>query len=313
MRERIKRILIAASIAAFIAILNYRLDVEFARHGYRPESTILNDLIIGFVCGLCAYAWASLNADRQLRRSVAEKLRQEGALLERSRIAREIHDTLAQGFAAMVINIEAADEILNENSEAQKLCQRALRIGRESLVESRSLLQGLHPQGQANKNLRATVVRLLRRLTEGTGLQFGSSIDDVSKHFSPEAEREILLIVREAVNNVVNHANAKEVRVTLRVDSRQIHLCVEDDGCGFVPGDPFLAQGFGLTSMRERARNLGGLLWIYTQPGQGTQLVAFIPIPEETDAGSKPCEILIPFESSSPTTIRSYARGSEQS
>jgi signal transduction histidine kinase len=313
MRERITRILVAASIGAFIVVLNYRLDIEFARHAYRPESTVLNDLIIGFVCGLCAYAWASLIADRQLRRSVAEKLRQEGALQERSRIAREIHDTLAQGFAAMVINIEAAHEILDENSEAQKLCQRALRIGRESLVESRSLLQGLHPQGQTNKNLRATIILLLRRLTEGTSLQFGCSIDDVSKHISPETEREILLIVREALNNVVNHASAKEVRVTLRVDGRQIHLCVEDDGCGFVPGDPFLVLGFGLTSMRERAQNLGGLLWIYTQPGQGTQLVAFIPISEEAEAGSRPCEIPIPFESSSPTTIRSYAKGSEPS
>ncbi|MGH9713850.1 MAG: sensor histidine kinase [Candidatus Acidiferrales bacterium] len=281
MGERFKRVLIAVALGLVVALACNRLDAEFARLGIPAESTFLNDLIVGLVAGLCAYGWASLLAERIRRQPLDEKLLHEGILRERMRIACEVHDTFAQGFAGMILNLEAARVCVGEHSETQQLCDRALRIGRESLADARSLLQVLRVGAQERQveNLSEAVKRLVELLTDGTRLRATCSVAEVSSLISADTETEILRIVKEAVNNVVKHAEASEVRVTLSANGDKIRFCVEDDGCGFVSPDPVPDATFGLTSMRERAKNLGGQLRLITHPGRGTRVIAFIPIP----------------------------------
>ncbi|HTV60620.1 MAG TPA: sensor histidine kinase [Verrucomicrobiae bacterium] len=278
MRERIVRILAASAIGLAVGIVSYLLGVEFGRLATNPNSTRINDVIVGLFAGLAAYGWASFIAEKHSRQSSAERLRQEGASRERTRIACELHDTLAQGFAGMIVNLEAAGEFLSECPRAQEFSDRALRIGRESLAEARSLLQNLRESEPERADLSEGVQRLVERLTENTTLRTSCVVEGIQGLSSAETEGEILRIIREAVQNVVRHADASELRIAIRGGDDQIELCVEDDGCGFAVGDPTTEEGFGLISMRERAQNMGGLLWLYSRVGQGTQVVAFIPI-----------------------------------
>jgi signal transduction histidine kinase len=311
--DRTKRILIAAAIGTVIAVVTNRVDAELTRLAVPLDSTILDDLIIGFVAGLCAYSWASFLAERISRRSSAESLRQEGVLRERTRISCEIHDTLAQGFAGIVVNLEAACDFLGEAAEARTLTDRALRIGRESLAEARALLKDLRSPRQEGESLHGTVAHLASTLVEGTGLKATFFVDEIPRQVSPDTETELLRIIREAITNIVRHAVASELRVTVRADNNQIHLCVEDDGRGFETANAFETGKFGLTSMRERARRLGGVLWYFSQRGRGTAVIALIPVSRGLDSRSEPCNITVPFESSSPTTTRSSVTDSVQS
>jgi len=287
MRERAQRILIGVAIALMIAAVNDRLDAEFTRLGIPVTSTFLNDLIVGAVAGVCAYAWASILAERGARRAWAEQHREEGVLRERARLAHEIHDTLAQGFAAIIVNLEAAGPSLGKSPEARALCDRALRIGREGLAEARSIVRGLRPMTHEGESLCRAVAAIAESVAGGTGLRVKSFVEEISGRIPPRVEAELLQIIREALSNVVRHSGAHEARVLMRAEGNLIQLCVEDDGCGFVPDHPSASQGFGLTSMRDRARKLGGVLWIYSLPGQGTQVAMCIPFTEDAEARGK--------------------------
>lgn len=302
----------AAALGVFVAILGDRVESEFRRPGVPPGATYLNDLIIGAVAAVCSFAWVSLQTERtaRLSQAAAEKLREEGVLQERTRIAREIHDTLAQGFAGMIVNLEAAEELLDKTPEAQQLCGRALRTGRESLAEARAMVRGLRSQANGGEGLHEAIARTVKSLTEGTDLRVNSFVEEIRGRTTPDTEAELLHIIKEALTNVVRHAHAREAHVTLHTQGNQIQMCVEDNGCGFLAGDPTIAEHFGLTSMRERAKNLGGILWVYSRPGQGTQVAACIPLADAFDSRSRPCQAPMSFESSSPMTIRSFAKGS---
>jgi len=275
MHERWKRVLIAVVLGLVVAGASALLDMELDRLGIRPAATLLDNATVGLVAGWCAYAWASFMEERNSRVVFEEKLRHEGMLQERARLAREIHDTLAQGFAGMIINLEAQQQLLEDKPEAQKLGDRALRIGQQSLAEARSLLRGLRPPADPGKTLGEAVQQMLEMLTGGTNVRTKCWIDPVADDLPPSTQWEVVRIIREAVHNVVKHADASELRVRLHATGGQVRLCVEDDGRGFDPDKP--REGFGLTGMRERTKNAGGLWWVYTLPSQGTQIVAVIP------------------------------------
>ncbi|MGA9884578.1 MAG: sensor histidine kinase [Candidatus Acidiferrales bacterium] len=276
MQERSKRVLVAVLLGLLVAAISQLLDWELARLGIQPAATLLNDATIGLVAGWCAYAWASFLEERNSRAAFEEKLRHEGMLQERARLAAEIHDTLAQGFAGIIINLEAQREFLRGEPEAQRFAHRAMKIGQQSLAEARSLLQGLRMQRPVQKSLIQSIEDMIEMLTRGTQVRAQFQIDATANQLPPEIQWEIARIVREAVHNVVKHADAREVRVELSAADGQVRLCVEDDGCGFDPGRP--SEGFGLSGMRERTKNAGGLWWVYTQPSQGTQVIAVIPV-----------------------------------
>jgi signal transduction histidine kinase len=312
MRERAKRLLIAAGLGLLVAAVNDRLDVEFTRLGVPLASTYLNDLIVGAVAAVSAYAWAAVLWERGERLASAERLREEGVLHERSRLAREIHDTLAQGFAAIIVNLEAAGEYLRKTPDARALCDRALRISRESLAEARSMARGLRPLTREGENLRQAVGRIADSLEGAAGLHVKCFVEEMSGHVPADVEAELLQIIREALTNVVRHSGAREARVVMRAEENLIQMCVEDDGCGFRPENAPAAEGFGLASMRERAKNLGGVLWVYSRPGQGTQVAACIPFDDAADPRSKPRRSAVTSEAPLPIAPPPITRDSRR-
>ncbi|MGH7194902.1 MAG: sensor histidine kinase, partial [Candidatus Saccharimonadales bacterium] len=197
---------------------------------------------------------------------------------ERTRIACEIHDVLAQSFAGMIYNIEAAHEFMSDSSQGRELCQRTLRIAREGLAESRRLVRTVRSPLPNAQDLQVAVTELVQLLTEGEPLRINCNVVGDFTALSPEIEGQLLRILREAVTNVVKHAKASEISVDLRLEGDDVRLSVQDNGLGFVPERSTTGETFGLTSMQERAHDLGGVLFIDSKPGKGARIVASIPV-----------------------------------
>lgn len=220
---------------------------------------------------------AALLAELAATRSeLASVSREAGALAERARVARDIHDTLAQGFASVLLQLEAvAAELEMDPDAAQHHVAAAQRTARANLAEARSLVGALTPP-----DLRAaSLVDALRRLVERSGQEIGLSI---GFHVAGEARalpanQEVVLFraVQEALTNVRKHAGAGAVEVTLNYLDEETHLTVRDDGRGFLPGNG--SSGFGLAGMRSRAAEAGGSLAVDTEPGAGVTVRLELP------------------------------------
>ena len=281
MSEKLKRVLIAVGIGLAVAVITNFVEVGIAHLALNPTATILDDALIGLGACLCAYAWAALLAERETRRHM--KIKQEATIRERTRIACEIHDVLAQSFAGMIYNIEAVHESLPDTSQERGLCQRALRIAREGLAESRRLVRTVRSPLPSAEDLRVAVTELVQLLTEGEELRTNCNIVGDFTVLSPEIEGQLLRILREAVTNVVKHAKASDLAVDLRLEGDSVQLGIEDNGLGFVPERSTTGETFGLTSMQERAHDLGGVLSIDSKPGNGARIVASIPISQQIE------------------------------
>jgi two-component system NarL family sensor kinase len=195
---------------------------------------------------------------------------------ERARIAREIHDTLAQGLTAIALNIEGAMHRLESRpDQARERLERALAMARENLEEARRSvldLRGTTPL--AGKPLAEGLAALGRSFTSDTGITV--QVDAESGLRLPiRTEGELFRIAQEALTNVRKHARARHVQISLRRRGQAVTLSVQDDGHGFVPTDR-RPESQGLIGMRERARLLGGQLRVSTRPGRGTRISARI-------------------------------------
>jgi two-component system, NarL family, sensor kinase len=164
--------------------------------------------------------------------------------------------------------------------------ERARGLARETLKELRQAVWNLRPDALQQGSFAGAVVHLTKQLTEGTPIRLDFSFRGFPPHLPPETEEGLLRIVQEAFANVLKHSGASKVRVEMALTDGQIQLCVEDDGCGFAPGEVPVHDGFGLTSMRERAQVLGGLWWVYSQPRHGTQIQSIVPIRWESHKGT---------------------------
>jgi two-component system NarL family sensor kinase len=195
---------------------------------------------------------------------------------ERARLAREIHDTLAQGLTAIGLDLEGALRHLESNpGQARERLERALATTRVSLEEARRSVLDLRSAPLAGRPLADALAALGRAVTSETGVRV--RVDAVAESGLPlRAEAELYGIAREALANVRRHARATEVRVVFRATPREAVLAIRDNGIGFEPsGD---AEGHhGLVGMRERAKLLGGRLTVSSQAGRGTRVVARVP------------------------------------
>ncbi|MEU7135024.1 sensor histidine kinase [Streptomyces sp. NPDC046261] len=210
-------------------------------------------------------------ADTQRR--LAEAHRRQGAVEERERLAREIHDTLAQGFASIIILAEAA----RSNLEAQPAkCARQLasieQTARENFAEAR-LLVGSAPQGgAAPASVARTLRRTLERFAEDTGLDVDAELPDID--CDQRTRIALLRCTQESLANVRRHAAASTVGVVLARHPHGVELEITDDGRGFVVEESY---GFGLDGMRTRLAELGGALTVTSSVGEGTRVLAEIP------------------------------------
>ncbi|NLO04750.1 MAG: PAS domain S-box protein [candidate division WS1 bacterium] len=226
-------------------------------------------------------------AIRALQREIVERERAEArehqvVVEERTRIAREIHDTLAQGFTGIVIQLEAAEDVLaDEPEEARLHMLRARTLARDSLSEARRSVWALRPLAQGADDLGYAFLHLVHKLTETSGTSIGFTLQGVLRPLRQDIEHHLLRIGQEALVNALRHANTTEIRVTLTCDDARIGLIVEDSGDGFDVEDLTDRPGLGLRGMRERADSLGGTLTITSKPGVGTRVETVVPIPAQ--------------------------------
>jgi signal transduction histidine kinase len=218
------------------------------------------------------------------RGELAESERRAGALAERERLAREIHDTLAQGFASIVTLYEAARaELASRPEVALGRLEEIGRTARSSLSEARRVVWALRPEALEEGTLREALERLARDFGSESGLDATSRVSGESRTVKAESEATLLRVAQEALTNVRKHARASRVALTLSYLDETLRLDVRDDGVGFEPEladrarDGWQAGGFGLTSMRERLEQLGGSLTIESEPGAGTTVAAAVP------------------------------------
>ncbi|WP_214323738.1 sensor histidine kinase [Nonomuraea sediminis] len=205
----------------------------------------------------------------QEARAAAE--RQAGVAAERQRLARDIHDSLTQGFASVVMLLEAAQATLPDN----KHLSQALRAARENLAESRRVVRALRPGDLDECGLPEALRRLSGRLSDETGIEAHSVITGTLRPLEAQVQAELLRVAQEAVANARRHASAEQVTLTLSYMEDLVVLDVHDDGGGFDPERA--ASGHGLSIMRERMEQLGGTLLVESAPGAGATVVASLP------------------------------------
>jgi signal transduction histidine kinase len=226
---------------------------------------------------------ATLAENAGLHEQLLVQAREAGVLDERQRMAREIHDTLAQGLIGIVTQLQAAEQAGGEPDRWRRHFTAATRMARESLAEARRSVDALRPEPLTTAGLGEALAGVADR---------GSSLHAVTVRFTttgtprpmrPEAELGLLRAAQEALANVARHARATTVTLTLGYLEDEVTLDVRDDGRGFetsrgrVPARAGVGGGFGLKAMRERIEGLSGTLRVRSAPGAGTTVSARVP------------------------------------
>ena len=216
---------------------------------------------------------------KQAEQTLLEQTRELAVLEERNRFAREIHDTLAQGFAGIVLQLEAAEQVLGDTApEVQDHMARAKGLARDSLQEARRSVWDLLPQALEQLPLDTAIREEVRRRFDAQG---SFSVSGEQRPLSSSVQTALLRICQEALTNISRHAAATRVSVKMVFHPDAIHLEVRDDGIGFdrelsgASQEP--GSGFGLIGMEQRARQLGGTIVVSSKKGQGTVVEAKIP------------------------------------
>jgi signal transduction histidine kinase len=212
-----------------------------------------------------------------LQAQLLTQAREAGAGDERQRMAREIHDTLAQGLTGIITQLEAAQQT-GHDAERDRRIGNATRLARDSLAEARRSVQALRPQALEDARFPDALAQEVARwsATSGVPAEVKTTGDAMTMH--PEVEVTLLRVAQEALANVAKHAAATHAWVTLSYMGDVVTLDVRDDGAGFAgPGRSESGGGFGLIAMRQRVNRLAGQLEIESEPGAGTAVSASLP------------------------------------
>ncbi|MFB8034473.1 sensor histidine kinase [Streptomyces sp. NPDC056004] len=248
--------------------------------------TMVSTLIVvavGVLIGLWAHSVVAQSTERarlivELERTQAELSeahQRQGAADERERMARDIHDTLAQGLASIVVLAEAARAGLDaEPARSAQQLRSIESTARENLAEARELVGSARQRGgPAAGSVAQTLRRILDRFAEDTGLSVAGDLADVE--CDQHTRIALLRCTQESLANVRKHARASTVGVMLTHGPHAVELEVTDDGIGFVPGE---SKGFGLDGMCKRLAELGGRLTVTSSVGDGTRVLGVIPL-----------------------------------
>jgi signal transduction histidine kinase len=209
------------------------------------------------------------------RRELEQASRQAGVLEERQRLAREIHDTLAQGFASIVVQLEAAEMASENETSATRYLEQARNAAREGLSEARRMVWALRPEILENTSLPEALQRLMRRWQQESGVSAQFTLTGEPRPLHPELEVGLLRIAQEALANVRKHSKARHATLTLSYLGDMVLMDVQDDGVGLQAPT---SGSFGLRSMRERVEALGGQMTVESEPGLGTTLAFGLPL-----------------------------------
>jgi signal transduction histidine kinase len=278
----------AAGIAAVSALV---VATQWARVGFQPLELVFYGAVTVALALLVAMMQAIHEQSEQRRRlleqleaargELADAERRAGVLAERERLAREIHDTLAQGFASIVTLSEAARAQARLSPEAaMRRLEEAGQVARSSLGEARRAIWALRPQALERGSLGRALGELAAEFGSRTGIDAQAAVTGDEGEIPQDAQEALLRVAQEALANVRKHARAHRVRLTLSYLDNVTLLDVRDDGAGFDPEAPARdgsGGGFGLAGMRERLAAHGGTLTVETAPGRGTTVTAALP------------------------------------
>ena len=208
---------------------------------------------------------------------LVEQQREAAILKERTRMARDIHDTLAQGFTGVVVQMEAAEEALMEEDpeNAVRHVRRARELARESLGEARRSVHALRPQALEKAGFADALKAIIRNTTAGTPLRAEFQLQGEPRELGADVEENLLHIGQEALTNALRHARATKFQAQLSFGSGAVRLELSDNGDGFAIDG--VNDGFGLIGMKERAEQIGATVEVSTEPGAGTRIVAVSP------------------------------------
>jgi signal transduction histidine kinase len=214
-----------------------------------------------------------------------EQAQQAGVSSERQRLARDIHDTLAQAFTSIVMKLEAAEaRIPSDLNAVQQYLDEARSIARESLTEARRYMWALRPEALEDASLPEALRRLAERWSQESGAVASVTVTGTPHSLAPEIKVTLLRVAQEALTNCLKHARARQVVMTVSYMNNLVALNVQDDGVGFDPAHlpPYSSEqsagGFGLIAMRERVEQLRGTLMVESAPGEGCTLMAAVPV-----------------------------------
>ena len=207
----------------------------------------------------------------QLTRLMDES-RESAVLAERNRMARDIHDTLAQGFTGIIVQLEAADDAGQRGlpGEAGQHVHRAINLARESLGEARRSVRALRPTVLESSSLPDALRALFENMIEGTDIRMEFKVEGSPRALHSAWEDNLLQIGREVLTNVLRHAHANRFLVVLSYTATAVRLALRDDGCGFDPSAR--TEGFGLLGIRERTQHMGGTFSLRSLSDDGTSI-----------------------------------------
>ncbi|MBW4692093.1 MAG: CHASE2 domain-containing protein [Lyngbya sp. HA4199-MV5] len=230
-------------------------------------------------------AWANVQLDHRLfvgiGQDISDRKRAEEASLldERNRMAREIHDVLAQAFTGILLHVGAAMEILvKKPAKAETHLETVDELARSGLAEARRSVVALRPKVLEEGDLPSALKRLTAQMQVSGQTQLTCKIIGVAYPLAPYIENHLLRIGQEALTNAVKYARAATIQIELVYEETQCLLRVKDDGQGFDVAQVSLEQGFGLVGMSERAEQMNGELIIQSHPGQGTEIVVIVGV-----------------------------------
>ncbi len=204
------------------------------------------------------------------------------ALDERMRLARDIHDTVAQSLTGVIVHLEALEHAAGDALAAADHRTRALDLARVGLREARLSVQGLRASALDGQDLSDALAAVVARADASGQAAARFSLQGDAAGVPAPIANELLRIGEEALANAFRHASPHHVLTSLQVNHHAVRLVIEDDGAGIDPADSS-ESGYGLLGMRERATRLGGTLSIESQPGEGTRVQAHIPLQSATD------------------------------
>ncbi len=255
------------------------------------------DEIIGALCVGRKEARAFHSEDRELLEGLAaqaaiaienarlyREVRSLATVQERERLAREIHDDLAQAVGYLHLRLKTLENRLERSSQPTSLAELAemRTVAAKAYEDVRQSIFGLRTMVSKSLGLVPTLTEYLHEFSQRSGIVVDFQVeDDRATQFSPEAEIQLIRIIQEALTNVRKHASARHAWVRFAIDGNMGCVTIADHGAGFpveaLAGD--FRDRFGLRTMRERAEGLGGNLEIRSIPGQGTEVIARIPLP----------------------------------
>ncbi|MDP5184277.1 sensor histidine kinase [Blastococcus sp. BMG 814] len=224
-----------------------------------------------------------IRALERTRAELATAERERGVLAERERLAREVHDTLAQGYTSIVVLAQTAAAQLPEGADAARDRLALIEeVARDNLQEARAVVAAFAPVALEGSTLVEALARLAERFGRETGLAVRVDTSALDGGVALRRDEEVVLLrgAQEALTNVRRHADASSVAIRISAvgegDARHVSVHVEDDGVGF---DPAHARGSGLDGLRGRVVSVGGELDVASSPGAGTRVTVRVPGP----------------------------------